>query len=256
MTVLNLQPRLDLGDRPRTGFAQLTNMKLGLRTYLDCAEAAQGLPRMGVIYGPTGYGKSVSMAFTAQRTEAAYVEAKSIWTQLTLLEKIAAELGIAGLARGAPRILQQIIDQLNREPRGLIIDEMDHLVRKQHVEIIRDIHDATSIPILMVGEESLPVKLKAWERFHNRILVFTPAQQATMEDARQLRDHYCPKVAIADDLVAAIVAACKGVTRRIVTNLVRVERIAIEEGAADIDLTWWGTRHFETGDVVARRLAA
>jgi len=256
MNVLPLQPRLDLGDRPRIGYAQLTNMKLGLRTYMDCAEADPALPRIGLLYGPSGYGKSVAMAFTAQRTEAAYLEAKSIWTQLSLLEAIAHELGLTGLARGAPRILQQIIDQLNREPRGLIIDEADHIVRKQHVEIVRDIHDATSVPILLVGEENMPAKLKAWERFHNRILVLTPAQQATLEDAHQLRDHYCPRVEIADDLVAAMVTATKGVTRRIVTNLVRAERLAIEDGAAAIDLAWWGSRQFETGDVQARRIAA
>lgn len=251
-----LQARLDLGDRPSTGFAQLTNMSLGLRTYLDCAEAASGLPRIGCFYGRAGFGKSVAMAFTAQRMLAAYLEAKSIWTQLSLLEALAAELGIVNLARSAPRILQQIIDLLNTEPRGLIFDEMDHLVRKQHVEIIRDIHDATGVPILLVGEEALPSKLKAWERFDNRILVRTPAQPATPEDARKLRDHYCPRVEIADDLVAAIVKACNGVTRRIVTNLVNVESLAIVAGAPTVNLEWWGDRRFNTGEVPIRRLAA
>lgn len=256
MTVLNLQPRLDLGDRPASGFAQLTNMALGLKTYMDCADAQPSLPRIGLLYGPSGYGKSVAMAFTAQRTEAAYLEAKSIWTQLSLLEAIAAELGIVDLARSAPRILQQVIDQLNLAPRGLIIDEMDHLVKKQHVEIIRDIHDSTGVPILLVGEEKLPARLKAWERFHNRILVQTPAQPATADDARKLRDHYCPRVEIADDLVAAIVKACSGVTRRIVTNLVKAERMGVEEGQPSIDLAWWSERPFDTGDVPVRRLAA
>jgi DNA transposition AAA+ family ATPase len=196
------------------------------------------------------------MAFTAQRTEAVYLEAKSIWTQRSLLEAMASELGIVGVERSAPRILQQIIDQLNLSPRGLILDEMDHLVRKQHVEIIRDIHDATGVPILLVGEESLPSKLRNWERFHNRILVATPAQPATAEDAIKLRDHYCPRIEIANDLVARIVAACSGVTRRIVVNLKGAEQLAIENGAERIDLRWWGDRPFLTGHVAARRLAA
>ncbi|HEX8224485.1 MAG TPA: ATP-binding protein [Allosphingosinicella sp.] len=256
MTVLPLQPRLQLGDRPATGFAQLTNMGLGLRTYLDCAEARMGLPRIGVLYGPSGYGKSVAMAFTAQRTEAVYLEAKSIWTQRSLLEAIARELAISALARSAPAILDQILNELNREPRGLIFDEMDHLVRKQHVEIIRDIHDNTGVPILLVGEESLPAKLTEWERFHNRILVATPAMPATLEDALKLRDHYCPRVEIANDLVARIVKACAGVTRRIVTNLAKAESLALEDGRGAIDLEWWADRPFNTGEVVTRRMAA
>jgi DNA transposition AAA+ family ATPase len=255
MNVLPLQPRLALGDRPSAGFAQLTNMGLGLRTYLDCAEARPGLPRIGTLHGPSGYGKSVAMAYTAQKTGALYVEAKSIWTQRSLLEAIAAELGIVAFERSAPRILQQIIDQLNADPRGLIIDEMDHLVRKQHVEIIRDIHDATSAPILLVGEEALPSKLRSWERFHNRILVFTAAQPASLDDALKLRAHYCPRIDIADDLVERIVRVCKGVTRRIVTNLIRAERCAIESGASEIDLGWWGDRPLDTGDAPIRRAA-
>jgi DNA transposition AAA+ family ATPase len=250
------QPRLDLGDRPAPGFAQLTNMNLALQTYLDCAEADPGLPRIGVLYGPSGYGKTVAMGFTAQRADAAYIEAKSIWTQRSLLEAIADEIGIRSLERSAPRILDQIIEQLNTAPRGLIIDEMDHLVRKQHVEIIRDIHDATRIPILLVGEEALPAKLKVWERFHNRILVATAAQPATDDDARKLRDHYCPRVTLGNDLVQRIVRACRGVTRRIVVSLKEAERLAVEEGADSIDLAWWGDRPLATGDVPVRRLAA
>lgn len=258
MNVHSLQPRLELGDRPSLGFAQLTNMGLGLRTYLDCEEACAkpGHPRFGILYGPSGYGKSVAMAFTAQRTEAIYIEAKSIWTVRSLLEAISLELGLSVLARSAPRLLQQIIDELNREPRGLIVDETDYLVKKAMVDVLRDIHDATQIPILLVGEESLPAKLKAWDRFDNRILVATPAQPATLADALKLRDHYCPRVAIADDLVAAVVKACGGVTRRIVTNLTRVERTAVDEVASSVDLAWWGDRRFSTGDVTVRRLAA
>jgi DNA transposition AAA+ family ATPase len=256
MNDLSFQQRLDFGQRPPPGPAQLTNMNLALRTYLDCAEAGAGLPRIGLLYGPSGYGKTVAMGFTAQRADAAYLEAKSIWTQRSLLEAIAEEIGIRSLARSGPLILGQIIDQLNREPRGLIFDEMDHLVRKQHVEIIRDIHDATTVPILLVGEEALPSKLKAWERFHNRILVATAAQPATEDDARKLHGHYCPRVAMNDDLIREIVRVCRRVTRRIVVCLKDAERCAAEQGVDAINLAWWGARPFATGDVPVRRLAA
>lgn len=256
MNAMTGQHQLALNDAGRPGFAQLTNMSLGVKTYLDCETAGPGEPRMGLLYGPSGYGKSVAMAFTAQRTGAAYVEAKRIWTQLSLLEAIANEIGVNVMKRSAPRIFEQVVDRLNIEPRGLIIDEMDYLVGKQHVEIIRDIHDSTRIPILLVGEESLPEKLRSWERFHNRILVFTPAQPASLEDARKLRDHYSPRVRIHDDLVQHIVAGCRGVTRRIVVNLKAAERAAVEAATGEIDLGWWGSRPLSTGDAPARRLAA
>lgn len=235
--------------------AALTNMKLGLAAMIDCQEAGDGSPRLGLFYGPSGYGKSVAAAYIASRLGGAYVVAKSIWTQRSLLEAIAAELGIAKLERTGPRLLEQITAQLIADPQPLIIDEMDHLVTKRSVEIIRDIHDAARIPILMIGEEALPAKLKAWERFDNRILVATPAQPANLQDALLLRDYYCPRVRVADDLVAEIVAATKGVTRRIVTNLQAAQAAAMGQGHEVIDLKGWGQRRFNTGAIAPRKAA-
>lgn len=242
---------------PGSGHAQLTNMQLALETLLACDEAGENSPRLGLFYGFSGYGKTVAAAFSAARTGAAYIEAKSIWTQRSILEAIAQEVGIIRLERSAPRILQQIIETLVAEPRPLIIDEMDHLVKKQSVEIIRDIHDATRIGIMMIGEEALPAKLKAWERFDNRILMATPAQPASLDDARLLRDHYCTEVRVGDDLVDLIAERCRGVTRRIVVNLVSVQRKALSDGLTHADARWWGNRQLlATGDLPTRRKAA
>lgn len=238
------------------GHARLTNMQLALETLIACDEAGENSPRLGLFYGFSGYGKTVAAAFSAARTGAAYIEAKSIWTQRSILEAIAHELGISNLERSGPRILQQIIDTLNAEPRPLIIDEMDHLVKKLSVEIIRDIHDATRIGIMMIGEEALPAKLKAWERFDNRILMATAAQPASLDDARLLRDHYCTEVRVADDLVNLISERCRGVARRIVVNLVAVQRTAMADGRTDADAVWWGGRQFATGELPIRRKVA
>ncbi|WP_197432012.1 AAA family ATPase [Sphingomonas sp. CCH15-F11] len=231
-------------------------MALALRTMADCHHAGDDSPRLSVFYGPSGYGKSVAAAFTGVRTRAVYVEARSVWTQRSILEALARELGIARLERTAPRLLQQVVDQLASDPVPLIIDEMDYLVKRQAVDLIRDIHDATRVGIMMIGMESLPSKLRAWEQFHNRIIRFTPAQPASVDDACKLRDHYCAHVAVADDLVELIVDRCHGVTRRIVNNLKTVEREALDEGVGAVDRAWWGGRAIITGDVPTRKVAA
>lgn len=237
------------------GPAQLTNMRLAMSTMLDCVDADDGSPQLALFHGPSGFGKSVAAAHIAAHFRAGYIEAKSIWTQRTLLEKIAEEIGVARLARTGPKLLEQIINHLVVDPVPLILDEMDHLVKRQSVEIIRDIHDGARIPILMIGEESLPAKLKEWERFDNRILVRTAAQPATVADALMLRDFYCTRVRIEDDLVEAITAACKGVTRRIVINLHAAQKTAIAMGQGTIDRDGWGQRRFETGDLLTRKAA-
>ena len=242
------------GAAPAIGHAQLTNMSLAFQTMSDCRAATENMPRLGVFHGPSGYGKSVGAAFTAARFDAGYVEAKSIWTQRSLLQALAEAIGLVKIERTGPRILEQLIDNLNAHPRPLIIDEMDYLVKKSHVDLIRDIHDATSIPILMIGEEALPAKLKEWERFDNRILTYTAAQPANEQDALKLRDHYCRRVKVSDDLVLEFLRSCSGVTRRIVTNLERAQRLAVDDGKLEIDLAWWGGRRIENGSLPARRL--
>lgn len=252
MSLTIAEPRLDLGDRP-TGHAPLTNMSLMLSTLMDCRESENPSARMGVFYGFSGYGKTVAAGFAAARTGAVYIQAQKIWTQKTVLEAIAEELGIARLERSGPKIYRQVVDQLNLAPVDIIIDEMDYLADKGLVEFIRDIHDSTRIAILMIGEEGLPSKLKRWERFDNRILVATPAQPASVDDALQLRDHYCHRIQIADDLVELFRSRCRGITRRIVNNLQAAQRAAAAEGITSIDAKWWGNRPIATGDVMVRR---
>lgn len=240
-------------DIPRQ--AQLTNMSLAMQTLYACMNAGSSMPRFGVFYGNSGYGKTVAAAFAASVTDAAYIEARSIWTVKTFLRALAIALGIAAPAKTAADLLEQIIASLNAQPRPLIIDEMDHLVKKQAVDILRDIHDATSVAILMIGEEALPSKLKEWERFDNRILESTPAQPASKDDVLKLRDYYCGRVNVADDLALHIGAVCRFVTRRVVTNLKRVQDTALQAGINTADLAWWGNRAIINGDLLTRRSA-
>lgn len=236
--------------------AQLTNMRLALATMMECQEAEEGSPRIGVFYGPSGYGKSYAAAHIAARMRAIYIEALPIWSQIAFLRAIATELGIQPMAKTGAGLLDQIISHLNDDPVPLLIDEMDHLVKHDKVEIIRAIHDKTGIPVMLIGEEGLPSQLRRWERFDNRILTATPAQPSTLGDGLLLRDHYCQRARVADDLVAEIVARTKGVTRRIVVNLQEAQKAAILDGADSIDLAGWGDRRIRDGSITPRRAVA
>jgi SpoVK/Ycf46/Vps4 family AAA+-type ATPase len=210
-----------------------------------------------LFYGPSGFGKTVACSHVAAVTDAAYVEAKSVWTGKTFLEKLAIELGVIHLKKTASGIMDQIVEAVAQRPCPIIIDEMDHLVKKQSVELIRDIYEGTGVPIMMVGEEALPAKLKEWERFDNRILRAEAAMPSTLEDGRLLRDLYVRKVAMADDLVDMFTEQCGGVTRRIVANLQEAQRVAIDElGRMEIDRKSWANRPVLTGSLPGpRRLA-
>lgn len=233
---------------------RLTNMDLCLRTMLAAQGAGEGAPRLAIFYGWSGLGKTVAAAHAAAVTGAVYILATRVMTQKSFLETLARELGLARPGRTSSDMLNNVIQRLNQNPQPLVIDEMDYLAKDQLVGIIRDIHDACNIPILMIGEEGLPALLKQWERFDNRIIAATPAQRASIADGRILRDIYARRVHVADDLVDHFTTRCKGITRRIVVNIQDAQSVALEEfEASKIVLAMWGDRQVRDGSLPRRQ---
>lgn len=234
------------------GNAPLSNMLLCYNTMLNLMESGASSPRIGLFYGFSGYGKTTAAAFTAARFDHLYIQALPCWTAKGFVRALAADLGIIRPARETSNMLEQIFELLRRQPRALIIDEFDYLLKDRFIELVRSIHDNTPTPILLIGEEKLPAALKDWDRFDNRILIATPAQAASDDDALLLRDNYCRHIRVADDLALYFAERARRVTRRIATNLIAAQRIAATEGVESIDRAWWGDRPVMTGDVPVR----
>lgn len=240
------------------GVAPLQNVGLCLGALDKAAKRPGHLPGLVVLYGPSGYGKSTSAAYVATRTDAYYVEARSSWTKKALLESILTSMDIRRgrtiqPARTISGMVDQAAEQLARSGRPLIIDEMDHVVDRNAVELVRDLYEASRAAILLIGEEQLPGKLAAWERFHGRILDWVAAQPADLDDARALRDMYCDRVRVADDLLADLVAVARGSVRRICVNLERIQEQGQLDGLDEMDRAAWGGRPLYTGEAPRRR---
>ena len=211
------------------------------------------LPGMVTLYGPSGWGKSFAAAHAANRHRAYYIEAKSSWTKKALLMAILKEMGIVP-EKTIYQMTDQVSEQLVLSGRPLIVDEMDHVADKNAVEIVRDIYEGSNAPMLLIGEERLPHKLRRWERFHGRMLDWVPAQPADIEDARALRSLYCQSVEVADDLLERFLEAANGSVRRICVNLERARQEALGQGLTCIDRAAWGNRELFTGEPPRRRV--
>lgn len=211
------------------------------------------LPGLVAFYGPSGWGKSTAAAYCANRHRAYYVECKSSWTKKALLMAILTEMGIAP-ARTLYEMADQISEQLVLSQRPLIIDEMDHIVTKKAVEVIRDIYEGSNAAVLLIGEELLPAKLREWERFHNRMLSWTPAQPCDLDDTRALVGMYCRDVAIADDLLERILEVSRGAARRICVNIEHVRQETMVQGRQHMDAATWGQRTLYSGEAPKRRV--
>ncbi|WP_446807995.1 AAA family ATPase [Methylomonas sp. 2BW1-5-20] len=237
------------------GIAHIGNM-MQCQTALERAiERNANLPGMVCFYGPSGWGKSLSSNYLCNQMRGYYIQVKSIWSKKVILQKILGEMGIKP-AQTTGEMLDQVCDQLSASQRPLVIDEMDHVVDKKAVELVRDIYEGSQAPILIIGEENLPQKLKKWERFHGRILAFVPALPVDLEDARRLSSVYAPGIECADELLRKLVADSHGSVRRVCVNLDQIREAAAEHGAKGIDLGWCKAHNvtFYSGEAPKRRV--
>jgi DNA transposition AAA+ family ATPase len=183
---------------------------------------APDLPGLAVFHGRSGLGKTKAAVYGANSSRATYVEVGQFTTAKSLLRSILVELGEMRPRGSVADMVEQAIMRLAADPtRPLIIDEAHWIAAKRFVDLLRELHDKSLAPVIMIGEETLPQQLEAFERVHNRVLEWVQAVPCDLEDARHLARSYCPDLKIAEDRLAAIVTETKGNTRRIVVALAR-----------------------------------
>jgi hypothetical protein len=107
------------------------------------------------------------------------------------------------------------------------------------------------VPILLIGEEHLDSKIKAWERLHSRVLEWVHAPPANLADAHLLCGVYALKLIFTDDLLIHLIDRTSGSVRRIKQNIQKALRAADNRAPAQVSLDWWMSQSLSvaTGDV-------
>lgn len=231
-----------------------------LKNVAECLAVAQkiidrpaGVDGLGVFFGPSGYGKSKASQYVQNKHKALYIEVFDFWTRKVLVESILAELGVDKPKGSIADMMRQILRLLQDDPnRLLIVDEADKLVDKGFIEYIRDIYKGARIPVLLVGEEKLPDKLKAYERCENRVTAYGMANPCDLEDARALASIYQRQIKVGDDLLEHVISETRGNTSRVVTTLAEVGQWSRTRQLAEIDLNTYGGSIF-TGRAPRRK---
>ena len=227
--------------------APLRNVTALMALIIRVQDRAATLPGMATFHGPSGYGKSTALVYASVKTGAIAVQVKSAWTRKTLCEAILTEMGLRP-EKNIPAMVEQICRQLAQSETPLIIDEADHLMKTSMIELVRDFYEGSSAPVILIGEEQMPQKLKQWERVHNRMLAWVAAEPCDAVDARHLAGIYAEGLDLADDLLAHIVRVSEGNTRRVCVNLEGVREFAAERGLERVDAATWGSRDMFRGE--------
>ena len=213
--------------------------------YQTVEQAAQeGSPAMALFSGQAGLGKTTAGAFLFVQADGILVRCLKSDTMGTLLERLAQDLGLDKRQRKADMI-NFIVRELALTGKPLFIDEADYLADKTEVlETIRDIYDLSGVPIVLIGYEHLPKKIKRLPQLFGRISQHVQFQKADEEDISIMASELVEHTVIAPDLLQELLDASKGNFRRITTGLASIEKFAKSNSLNTIDADQWAGRQF------------
>lgn len=214
--------------------------------YEELASRSAGIPGMALVHGYTGAGKTTAITRLVNETEGIYVRAMRTWTPNTMLRKIMAELQAAGMGRNADMV-DYIVTALQESNRPLFVDEADYLLKDgDMIETLRDIHDLSSVPVVMVGMEGIERRLNARPQLARRISHWVEFLRSDLEDARSIARATC-EVQVDDELLRRLHQEAGGSVGLMVVGLARIEQLARANGWAAIDAEQWGGRKLFIG---------
>lgn len=208
----------------RDAFIETENYNGLSDSFARLRELPVSAPRIGLGYGNFGLGKTFSLERITASINAILLRAAQTWSKKSVLEKLCFELGL-DTSGGSGRMYERIVDDLRREPRTIIVDEIDALLRGNKIEVLelfRDIHDETPIILYFIGMEDANGKLKRHRHYYSRIVELVEFKPISKKDIIE----YCTlsDLTIEEDLVDHFAVHFPNL-RQIKVLIIRLEQI-------------------------------
>ena len=149
-------------------FVKTQNVKNFIGLVENLINKPKNIPKMGLVYGEPGLGKSQTALWLTCKYDGIYLRASNLMTGRWLLEEIVKELD------EIPRFLSSdnynlVVKKLKQNPQIIFIDEIDYLMNNcKSIETLRDIHDETGCPIIFIGMGLAHRKLERYKHLYDR----------------------------------------------------------------------------------------
>lgn len=205
-------------------FARTSNVNNFVSAMTRLMKREDGIPGMALIYGEPGLGKTRTTLWWCAQNDGVFIRTKKLMTGRWLLEEIVAELGEAPMRRTSD-LFRQAVEQLLERPRTLFIDEADYLAHDARViETLRDLHDTTGTPLVLIGMDQADKKLIRFKHLYDRFSEIVRFHPLTESDVRAIAEQMC-EVKLSDDAVSYIYNQANRF-RRVVVWLYKAEAVA------------------------------
>ena len=166
-------------------FIKTKNVKRFVALMDELQKLPSNIPKLALVYGDHGLGKSQTIQWWADKNDSVYVRATQGMTSRWLLSEIAEELGEEPYWH-TQETFELIENYLRQNPKIIIVDEIDYLIEKYTVETLRDLHDKTTCPIVLVGMGSADKKLARYPHLVDRLYKTLKFEQFNSEDITEI----------------------------------------------------------------------
>ena len=167
-------------------FVKTTNVKNFIGLVENLINKPKNIPKMGLVYGEPGLGKSQTALWLACKYDGIYLRASNLMTGRWLLEELIKELD------EIPRFLTSdnfniVVKKLKQNPQMIFIDEIDYLINNyKTIETLRDIHDKTDCPIIFIGMGLAHRKLERYKHLYDRFSEILKFETFGVNDLSQI----------------------------------------------------------------------
>ena len=214
-------------------FVKTKNVKQMVSMLNRLRDREEGIPGMGLIYGEPGLGKTYAITWWAAQNDAILIRSANLMSARWLLEEIVEELGEIPYNKFSD-IFNQVVAQLIKTPKTIIVDETDYLtIDSRAVETLRDIHDKTNVPIVLVGMGTANKRLQRHKHLYDRLLEIIKFEPFGKQDIATIIDQLS-EVRFTDCAKKFIYTRTNRF-RQIVKTISKAEQLAKANGIKEID---------------------
>lgn len=216
----------------KTTFIKTKNVKRFVALMDELQKLPSNIPKLALVFGEHGLGKSQAIQWWADKNDSVYVRANRGMTSRWLLSEIAEELGENPYWH-TQETFELIESHLQQNPKIIIIDEIDYLTEKHTIETLRDLHDRTGCPIVLVGMGAVDKKLSRYPHLCDRIYKTLKFEQFHKEDITNILNELCD-LKFTDDAIEYI-ATRTNQFRQLVKLINKIEKLSQTNGFDEID---------------------
>ena len=169
-------------------FVKTQNVKNFIGLVENLVNKPKNIPKMGLVYGEPGLGKSQTALWLSCKYDGIYLRASNLMTGRWLLEEMVKERD------EIPRFLTSdnfniVVKKLKQNPQIIFIDEIDYLMNNyKTIETLRDIHDETDCSIIFIGMGLAHRKLERYKHLYDRFSEVLKFETFGVNDLKQIFD--------------------------------------------------------------------